>query len=177
MIPPVWHFYGNPASRRVSAIALKELKHNHLVLVFVDEDSRTHECSIDHLIKHDVPLHTADALLCVHGRRILPQRVLDSYLMGGYNVHPYLREYPGADPIGRALADGNREASVCAHRMTERVDDPSLIVAERRIVIPREKFVSRGSVYKVLYPLYRQVVQGVIAKVDEQVMVLRKLTG
>lgn len=169
-----WHFYGNTVVITASAIGLNELNRTHSVFIWEDSDLRGKNHNIKELLEKEV-LAAADALLCVHGRRILPKRVLDRYLMGGYNVHPYLREYPGADPIGRALADGNREASVCAHKMSERVDDSSHIVAEEHITIPPERFVSRRSVYEVLYPLYRRVVRETVARVDEQAEVMRQL--
>ena len=58
------------------------------------------------LLKHfKIPRHgkNADVLICVHGREVIkkfPQ-------LGGYNVHPYLSKYKGADPIKRAIKNNN----------------------------------------------------------------------
>ena len=96
----------------------------------------------------------ADALLCVHGRLVVSDRVLDQFPRGGVNLHPFLDQFPGADPVSRAVEAGVTEASVWAHRMTGEVDKGE-VLAVARAPMPENPTVER--VYNVLYPLYAEV--------------------
>lgn len=100
-------------------------------------------------------LKTSDLLLCVHGREIVPQKILDLPKSGAVNVHPYLHKYKGADPIGRALKDGDFHASVGAHRMSAEVDAGDILVEEFLEIGPAD---SVEEVYNRLYPVYVQVI-------------------
>lgn len=96
----------------------------------------------------------SELLLCCHGRRIIPKETLAQFPLGGINLHPFLKEYPGASPVARALRDGVEVGYVAAHWMTEEVD------------AGEEVFRATGSLYGAkteveayneLYPLYAAV--------------------
>ena len=105
-----------------------------------------------------------DLVVSVHGREIVPRRLLDLSRLGGINVHPCLRQYKGARPIGRLLQDGGREASVGVHRMTEQVDEGE-ILAEEEVRLSNEQ--SEAEVYNTLYPLYASVLLKALRRVAE----------
>jgi len=93
----------------------------------------------------------SDLLVSVHGRDIVPTRLLDLPHLGGINAHPCLYRYKGADPVGRLLRDGGTKASVGVHRMTEHVDEGE-VLAEEFVDIAGKK--TADEVYNVLYPYY-----------------------
>ncbi len=92
-----------------------------------------------------------DLLLSVHGREIVPNRLLAVPPLGGINVHPCLYRYKGADPIGRFLQDGISKASVGIHCMTDKVDEGEVLVEEFVEVEGKETV---DGVYNALYPYY-----------------------
>lgn len=99
-----------------------------------------------------------DFLICCQGRKILKEDILE---IPAVNLHPCLYKYPGADPIGRMLKEGNKKASVASHWMTPEVDRGKIIV---------EKFKEvEGSnpveVYNELYPLYAEVLIQTLKKI------------
>ena len=102
------------------------------------------------------PMADAALLLSVHGREIIPAETLDGLTYGAVNVHPCLWKYPGADPIGRWLAAGERRASVGAHVMTAEVDAGPVICEAFRVLPACE---TREEVYRWLYPVYGFVVR------------------
>src|SRR5262245_40900628 len=101
-------------------------------------------------------------LVSVHGREIIPQDFLDRCTHGGINLHPCLKEYPGANPIKRALADHTHHWSVSAHRMTDVVDGGP-VIAECHLY--NWSFKSEAEVYNALYPLYVDVVLRAVGKI------------
>ena len=143
-------FYGNKQAGMVGLLTAKIL--TDVIEIWTDD------CIPGALgrakIIRDFPETTADILLCVHGRRIIPVDVLDQFDRA-INVHPFLEKYPGADPVGRAIAAGESEASVCAHYMTGTVDSGQIIT---KVTAPMPENPTRESVYNVLYPLYVEAV-------------------
>ena len=93
----------------------------------------------------------SDVLLSVHGREIVPNKLLAVPPLGGVNVHPCLYRYKGADPIGRFLRDGISKASVGIHCMTDKVDEGEVLV-EEFVEVEGKKTVDE--VYNALYPFY-----------------------
>lgn len=110
----------------------------------------------------DAALLNVDLILCCHGREIVPDAVLARAKHGGVNLHPCLSLYPGADPIGRLLADGRSRASVGAHEMTAVVDGGRLLI-EEWVDTPGG---SHDEVYNALYPLYARVTLAALAAVE-----------
>lgn len=96
----------------------------------------------------------ADVLLSVHGREIVPERLLKLPKHGGINLHPCLDRYPGKDPVGRWLGDEGSEISVSAHVMEAEVDTGEVLVTHRT----SSNGTTRAEVYNDLYPLYARVV-------------------
>jgi len=105
-----------------------------------------------------------DLFLCVHGRQIIPEYILESFKEKGVNLHPFLNKYPGPAPVQRAICAGETVATVYAHRMTSKIDDGQ-ILASASVKIPKfsETQVLRPvDVYNELYPLYAEVVARVL---------------
>ena len=96
-------------------------------------------------------LYKSDLLVSVHGREIVPSRLLELPRLGGINAHPCLYAYRGANPVGRLLRDGNTLASVGIHRMTGKVDQGE-VLAEEFINVEGKQSVDE--VYNVLYTFY-----------------------
>ncbi|MGB8707614.1 MAG: formyltransferase family protein [Dehalococcoidia bacterium] len=96
-------------------------------------------------------LSQSDLLVSVHGREIVPKKLLELPCLGSINVHPCLYRYKGANPIGRLLQDGCTRASVGVHRMTENIDEGEVLVEEFMDITGRK---SVEEVYNVLYPFY-----------------------
>ncbi len=105
----------------------------------------------------------ADLVVSVHGREIVPERLLRLCRLGGINAHPCLWKYKGAGPIERMLRDGSPRASVGVHRMIERVDEGE-VLAEEFIPLSGERSV--GEVYNTLYPLYATALLKAIGKLE-----------
>lgn len=97
-----------------------------------------------------------DLLVSVHGREIVPTRLLLIPRYGGINVHPCLYRYPGAHPVERMLADGCTTASVGVHRMTGAVDRGEVLVEE---YIDLYTVCDIETVYRHLYPYYSLVIR------------------
>ncbi|MCK4852249.1 MAG: hypothetical protein KAS86_03955 [Candidatus Omnitrophica bacterium] len=104
-------------------------------------------------------LERSDLLLCVHGREIVRPRLLDMPRLGAVNIHPYLSGYKGADPVGRALNEGDYNASVGAHIMEEKIDHGRVLVEEYVDVSGAGSVVE---VYNALYPHYSTVILKVL---------------
>jgi methionyl-tRNA formyltransferase len=100
-------------------------------------------------------MKNADLLLSVHGREIVGRRLLEMPKLGAINVHPFLYKYKGANPVERALTDGEKRGSVGVHFMTERVDEGP-VVCEEFIELPA--VASVVEVYNLLYPLYARAI-------------------
>ena len=111
--------------------------------------------SIEELASAD--LFSEALYLSCHSRHILTALEIEKFSTT-LNVHPYLDRYPGANPVGRAIAAGTwREAAVFAHRMTVAIDQgPIIAIAKKRLNdrVP----LTIESVYCSLYPLYAEVV-------------------
>jgi len=102
-----------------------------------------------------------DVLISVHSRQIVPKAFLDRLPMGGINLHPNLSTHKGADPIGRAIRDGQTRFSVGAHIMTEVVDGGPLLI-EKFVDIPNAPSLTPTEVYEWLYPIYIEVLSDVL---------------
>jgi methionyl-tRNA formyltransferase len=100
-------------------------------------------------------LKEADVLLCVHGKEIVRPDFLKLPRLGCINLHPYLYKYKGANPVGRALKDGEIKASVGAHIMEAKVDFGRVLVEE---FIDVSGANSVEEIYNLLYPYYGIVV-------------------
>lgn len=161
------------ANREVGAVALRTLVAEGVAvpLVVVDEGygdrvlaaARELRVPVYNLIHVDrVREENPDLLLCVHGRRKLSKAILDAPPLGCWNVHPCLSWYPGADPIGRALAAGRTEASVAVHRMVEEVDAGPIAI---ELWTSIEGLTTREAVYAALYPVYAEAVRWLVREV------------
>ena len=134
-----------------------------------------------------------DVLLCVHGRRKIAADILEGYALGGVNVHPFLKEFPGANPVGRALegatmSNPSRVMTVSSHQMTEDIDaGPEIYTARgfdlmpfRRHIIFPANYGPGGSpdseitelmvdaTYNALYPLYAECVTETLKLLEEK---------
>jgi len=107
-----------------------------------------------------------DLFLCVHGRKIVPNYILEKFKNGGVNLHPFLDKYPGSNPVQKAILTGETVATVYAHVMTNEVDRGQILAqASKEIRRPLEFGQLRpADVYNVLYPLYVQVVTDILKK-------------
>jgi methionyl-tRNA formyltransferase len=96
-------------------------------------------------------LGNADILICVHGRELVPPDLIVLPRLGGINVHPYLYQYKGANPVGRALKDKNFKASIGVHCMSKEVDEGEILI-EEFVDVSGAKSVNE--IYNKLYPYY-----------------------
>jgi len=106
----------------------------------------------------------ADLLLCIHGRKIVPEETLQKFKYGGVNLHPFLDKYPGSRPVARALLARERIASVYAHQMTSEVDKGEIVAyATTQIpTIDEHPDLDVVHIYNHLYPLYALVTSEVL---------------
>lgn len=109
-------------------------------------------------------LSKSDILLSVHGREIVGNDLLSLTRLGGINCHPYLSKYKGVNPVGKALENGDFEASVGIHIMNEKIDSGKVL---------REEFLdisganSIEEAYNRLYPCYASVILQVFSELME----------
>ena len=92
----------------------------------------------------------AGLLVSVHGREIVNAEML-AMCGRAINVHPYLYKYKGANPVGRALAERNFNASVGVHNMTENLDEGEVIVEE---FVDVSGASTVNEIYEKLYSYY-----------------------
>jgi methionyl-tRNA formyltransferase len=111
-------------------------------------------------------LKNSDLLVCVHGREIIQKELLNLPKRGAINLHPYLYKYKGANPVQRALEEGNYKASVGAHIMQEEVDQGEVLV-EEFVNVEGSKTVEE--VYNKLHPYYCEVLLKALDKVENDV--------
>lgn len=110
-------------------------------------------------------LKGSDLLVSVQGREIVSKDTLSIPKFGGINAHPYLYKYKGADPVGRALKDGNYRASVGVHVMTEKLDSGKVL---------KEEFVDVSGlktpveVFNRLYPHYASALMLALGKISRR---------
>lgn len=98
-------------------------------------------------------LKKSDLFICVHGREIVSKEILNQIKC--INVHPCIYKYKGRSPIKRMLEDGEKNASVGIHYMTEKIDYGE-IITEKFVDVSGLKTVI--SVYNKLYPYYFLVI-------------------
>ncbi len=96
-------------------------------------------------------LSSSDLLICVHGREIVKPNLLKLPKFGAINIHPYFRNYKGANPVERAFKDKDFGASVCAHIMEKDIDQGKVLVEE---FIDVSGANSVDEIYNKLYPYY-----------------------
>lgn len=101
--------------------------------------------TLDNLTVHE------EVILLVHGREIVRPPFLTRYKC--FNIHPYLYCYKGADPIGRAIKDKNKDASVGLHWMTSEIDSGKVIYEPHGRV---KSFENHDIVYDQIYGLYKK---------------------
>lgn len=168
-------FYGNRQAGLIAFLALKAMRrgfHADIVEVWTDTDEFVkwvaphHDGPVKLFSVHNymaaVEPPEADLLVCVHGRRIVPKQVLDA--MDCVNLHPYLKDFPGASPVELAIASALPYASVSAHYMTTVLDMGDVITT---LTTDRDRLLMKPvEVYNLLYPLYAQVVVDAVEKVQ-----------
>ncbi len=116
-----------------------------------------------------VPKEEVDILLCIHGRRIVPEDILSRFKLGGINFHPFLDKYPGSNPVERAILAKEKVGAVYAHRMTAEIDKGEVIAYSTVKIPTRDEHPTLEPVhiYNALYPLYVEVVTTVLNKLEE----------
>lgn len=148
-------FYGNKQAGMIGLLTVLALGHR-VIEVWQDYDNLPQLPGVIYkTIEGSFPGTEGDLLLCVHGRRIIPDSVLRQFKHGGINLHPFLDKYPGADPVGKALLNKETTASVYAHQMTAAVDCGE-VIASYKTDMPQN--ASAGDVYNKLYPLYVETI-------------------
>lgn len=104
-----------------------------------------------------------ELLISIHGREIVPYFILRELEYGGINLHPCLSKYPGADPIGRYLADKGTIATIGAHYMTKEVDKGPVIY---ELSVDAVGCSTREEVYQKLYPYYPITLLAALKRLD-----------
>ncbi|MDH7472935.1 MAG: formyltransferase family protein [Anaerolineae bacterium] len=168
-------FYGN---RQVGMVGLLTTMALGYEIIEVWADNRFGIPGIDQLLlprkiiysENDLatPGEKADLLLCVHGRKIVPESVLKGFRLGGINIHPFLDKYPGANPVERAILAEETIATVYAHRMSPEVDKGEIIACATTKIPTRSErpTIEPVHIYNELYPLYAQVIAIALKKLD-----------
>ncbi len=110
-------------------------------------------------------LSQADLLICVHGKEIVPEEILNLPKINSINVHPCLYKYRGKNPVERLLKDGNAKASVGVHYMTKKID-AGKIIAEEFVNVSEIENVE--AVYNILYPYYSLSLSIAIDKINKK---------
>lgn len=164
-------FMGGKYAGIVGALAVLSKGHNIISAVSYSDDLT------DILHRYQIPVYAsiqdkdfieqleqADLLLSIHGKEIVPVRLLHLPVYGAVNVHPYLYAYKGADSVGRALRDGNFRASVGAHIMDKNVDGGEVLVEE---FVDVSGSTSTEEVYNKLYPAYCKVTLKILEKIKD----------
>lgn len=113
-----------------------------------------------------------DLLVSCGWRYRVPRAVLDRARMGAVNVHRgKLPQYAGAEPVKRALKNGEREVTLTAHVMTE-VIDAGETLAERSVPVrwdsARETVEDAAERIKIeILPYYGEVLLAALKKIQQ----------
>ncbi len=140
-------FMGGQQAGNLALATLRAIGHRPDVIAYSQLDNATMLNVYDSI--KGLSSYNYDLLVCVHGREIVPESILKKLKFGGINLHPCLSKYPGADPIGRYLADGGHTATVGAHYMTGEVDKGPVIC---EFNVETNGCKTREEVYEKLYP-------------------------
>lgn len=104
-----------PQSRQERAeipLYLAIAKQHHLPFQTIDSSKEMEALTLD-----------ADLILSISWRYRFSQKLLLSCPLGGINIHRgALPQYGGAEPIKRALQNGEKQILICAHQMIEQID-------------------------------------------------------
>jgi len=120
---------------RMQAAPVKEAALALGLPVETPEKSRTPEF-VDRL-----RAEAADVLVVAAYGQILSQKVLDSAIRGGINLHgSILPEYRGAAPIQRCILDGRTETGVTLMQMDKGMDTGDMIDVARLDIWPDETY-------------------------------------
>ena len=81
--------------------------------------------------KHRKSIKGRVILLSYDNGIIIPEQILDGLDFPAYNFHPAPPEYPGRDPYHFAIFDSASTYGATLHKMTEKVDDGTIVDVER----------------------------------------------
>lgn len=166
-------FYGNRQIGMIGLLTVMALGHE---IIEVWEDTNYKMPGIDDLPLQRKDIHInenlktrlkgVDLLLCVHGRKFVPEYILERFKFGGVNLHPFLDKYPGANPIERAIAAGEKIATVYAHKMSSTIDQGEILACASKNIPTKSELPSLDAIhiYNEIYPLYVQVIISVLKK-------------
>lgn len=74
------------------------------------------------------------AVVIAYGK-IIPKSALDLVPSGFYNIHfSLLPKYRGADPVRRAILNGERETGITIFKITEHLDSGPILLSEKMII-------------------------------------------
>lgn len=149
-------FFGGQKAGLVCLLALAAKE--KIVQVFA-EDKVVEEISLalgfetfkaKDLVKEN--LSGCDLLVCCHGKKILSKEVLSKPKIGCINLHPFLEDFKGLNPVGRWFDSNSKELSVGVYWMSEKVDCGEVICVKKALT--KKSFRSVEEVYNELYSLY-----------------------
>lgn len=84
-----------------------------------------------------LPGGSLDLLIALSWRCLIPPATLARFRLGGLNLHRgKLPDYAGAEPVRRAIEDGQRDIQLTAHRMTETIDEGEVLATEQLKIGP-----------------------------------------
>ncbi len=99
-----------------------------------------------------------DRLIAFNTGLIIPQRLLDRFILPSINFHAASPEFPGRDPHHWAIYHGATEYGVTAHIMTSKVDDGPIVAVDR---FPIQPYATpqqlREMATEVLFGLFRRL--------------------
>ncbi|MGM0444334.1 MAG: formyltransferase family protein, partial [Fibrobacterota bacterium] len=77
-----------------------------------------------------------DLLVSVSWRMLIPPSILAIPRFGGVNLHRgFLPRYKGAEPVRRALENGDHEIGITAHVLAEEIDAGEVLAVVRHPVL------------------------------------------
>ena len=146
-------FAGGNQAGQIGLLTLLALGHKIECIISYDRamDILAEEMCVPIRHSYKEVVHLSDLLVSVHAKEIFPERYLESFDLGGVNIHPCLYLCPGRNPVERFVDMDLDMASVGIHRMTAEVDVGE-VLCEMKIDVRGERDPER--IYNKLYQFY-----------------------
>ncbi|MBF0620831.1 MAG: hypothetical protein HQL54_02775 [Magnetococcales bacterium] len=122
-------------------------------------------------LENHLPRAEFDLLVVLSWRFLVSNEALNRFRLGGLNLHRgALPQYKGAEPVKRALENGDKQVAITAHRMTEIIDDglPLAMVWLDVAPTPNNTTTTQYAerIKKQLYPLYAPLARTAIEAIS-----------
>ncbi|MEM7197021.1 MAG: formyltransferase family protein [Pseudomonadota bacterium] len=131
-------------------LVMREEEYEHFAGLMRERDENLqifHAASKEELIAYKPKLHTLTRIICFSTYVIVPADIIDAVGGNCYNFHPGPPLYPGFDPLGLALYQGENMYGVTLHELVAEIDAGPIVDTVPFPILPddtRDSIVEKG---------------------------------